>query len=245
MKKEVWFESWFDTEYYHQLYKNRDEKEANKFIETLINNLNLNPDSDVLDLACGKGRHALKMSHYFQNVTGIDLSKNSIQNAKKLSKNNLKFLTGDMRNFNLKMKFNYIFNLFTSFGYFENFDENSFVLDNCNRHLQKNGLLFIDYLNSEKVAKNLVSKESKIIDKTNYTILKKIENNFVIKDIYINKNEKKLHFYEKVQLISLNMFSKILKRSNFSIIETFGNYKLESYDQNSDRLIIVAKKNSI
>ena len=243
MKKEDWFESWFDTEYYHQLYKNRDEKEANKFIETLIKTLNLNPKSEVLDLACGKGRHALEMSHYFKNVTGIDLSKNSIQNAKKLSKNNLNFSTGDMRSFNLKMEFNYIFNLFTSFGYFENFEENSLVLDNCNRHLQKNGLLFIDYLNSEKVAKNLVSRQSKIIDKTNYTILKKIENNFVIKDIYIDENDKKLHFFEKVQLISINLFSQILKRANFSIIETFGNYKLEGYNQNSDRLIIVAKKN--
>ncbi len=243
MEKKVWFESWFDTDYYHQLYNNRDESEATVFIDNLIKDLSLNPNSEILDLACGKGRHALTMSHYFREVTGIDLSENSINTAKKLSGKNLNFFTGDMRKFNLNKNFNYIFNLFTSFGYFENFEENSLVLDNCNKHLKKNGLLFIDYLNPEKVIKNLVQKEFKTIENTNYTILKRIEDNFVIKDIYIDNDEKKLHFFEKVQLISLDKFNKILKKSNFTLIKTFGNYNLEDYGMNSDRLIIVAKKN--
>jgi cyclopropane fatty-acyl-phospholipid synthase-like methyltransferase len=243
MGKEVWFESWFDTAYYHQLYKNRDENEATIFIEKLITKLDLNPKSEILDLGCGKGRHAFKMSHHFLSATGIDLSKNSIKIANKLTKSNLKFLTGDMRRFNLNKKFDYIFNLFTSFGYFENFEENSLVLDNCNTHLQKNGLLFIDYLNPEKVIKNLVQKEYKTIDKTNFTILKRIQDNFVIKDIHISEGDEKLHFYEKVQLINLSMFNEILKKSNFTLIQTFGNYNLDDYNKNSDRLIIVAKKN--
>ena len=241
MKKEIWFESWFDTNFYHELYKNRDEDEANNFIENLIDKLKLDPDSEVLDLACGKGRHALKMSDYFQKVTGIDLSKNSINIAKKFNKENLKFFTGDMRNFSLNKKFDFIFNLFTSFGYFENFNENSLVLDNCNKHLKKNGLIVIDYLNPEKVVNTLVKNEIKIINKTKYTISRKIENNFIIKDIYINNKE---HFYEKVQLINLEMFNKILKKANFTIDQTFGNYQLDEYDKNSNRLIITALKNS-
>ena len=241
MKKEIWFESWFDTNFYHELYKNRDEDEANNFIENLIDKLKLDPDSEVLDLACGKGRHALKMSDYFQKVTGIDLSKNSINIAKKLNKENLKFFTGDMRNFSLNKKFDFIFNLFTSFGYFENFNENSLVLDNCNKHLKKNGLIVIDYLNPEKVVNTLVKNEIKIINKTKYTISRKIENNFIIKDIYINNKE---HFYEKVQLINLEMFNEILKKANFTIDQTFGNYHLEEYNKNSNRLIITALKNS-
>ena len=98
-------------------------------------------------------------------------------------------------------------------------------------------------MNPEKVIKNLVQKEFKTIENTNYTILKRIEDNFVIKDIYIDNDEKKLHFFEKVQLISLDKFNKILKKSNFTLIKTFGNYNLEDYGMNSDRLIIVAKKN--
>ncbi len=241
MKKEIWFESWFDTNFYHELYKNRDEDEANNFIENLIDKLKLDPNSEVLDLACGKGRHALKMSDYFQKVTGIDLSKNSINIAKKFNKENLKFFTGDMRNFSLNKKFDFIFNLFTSFGYFENFNENSLVLDNCNKHLKKNGLIVIDYLNPEKVVNTLVKNEIKIINKTKYTISRKIENNFIIKDIYINNKE---HFYEKVQLINLEMFNEILKKANFTIDQIFGNYHLEEYNKNSNRLIITALKNS-
>jgi cyclopropane fatty-acyl-phospholipid synthase-like methyltransferase len=243
MKKEAWFKSWFDTDYYHKLYKNRDEKEANTFIDNLITKLELNQNAEILDLGCGKGRHAFKMSHHFKSATGIDLSKNSIQIAKKLVKRNLNFQTGDMRNFNLNTKYDYIFNLFTSFGYFENFEENSLVLNNCNNHLNTNGLLFIDYLNPKKVVKTLIEKENKIIDNTSFTILKRIEGDFVIKNIQINDNNKKVEFFEKVQLIDLEMFSEILKKSSFSLVQTFGNYNLDDYDENSDRLIIVAKKN--
>lgn len=242
MKKEAWFKSWFDTDYYHQLYKNRDENEANTFIDNLIYKLELNLNSEILDLGCGKGRHAFKMSSHFKSATGIDLSENSIKTAKKLKKSNLNFETGDMRSFNLNKKYDYIFNLFTSFGYFENFEENSLVLDNCNKHLNANGLLFIDYLNPGKVIKTLIKKENKIIDKTSFTILKRIEGDFVIKDILISDNNKKVKFFEKVQLIDLEMFSKILKKSNFRLIQTFGNYNLDDYNENSDRLIIVAKK---
>ena len=74
------------------------------------------------------------------------------------------------------------------------------------------------------------------------TILKRIEGDFVIKDILISDNNKKVKFFEKVQLIDLEMFSKILKKSNFRLIQTFGNYNLDDYNENSDRLIIVAKK---
>lgn len=242
MKKEAWYRSWFDTDYYHKLYKNRDENEANSFIDNLIYKLELNLNSEILDLGCGKGRHAFKMSSHFKSATGIDLSENSIKIANKLKKSNLNFQTGDMRTFNLKKKFDYIFNLFTSFGYFENFEENSLVLDNCNKHLNTNGLLFIDYLNPIKVIETLIEKEDKIIDKTSFTILKRIEGDFVIKDILISENNKKAKFFEKVQLIDLEMFTEILKKSNFSLIQTFGNYNLDNYNENSDRLIIVAKK---
>ena len=54
-----WFETWFDSEYYHKLYKNRDDKEVEQFINNLINNLQLNLEANILDLACGKGRHSI------------------------------------------------------------------------------------------------------------------------------------------------------------------------------------------
>ena len=81
MHKKQWFETWFDTEYYHILYKHRDENEADLFIDKLVRFLNIPVQSKVLDLACGKGRHAMVLHRYNLEVLGVDLSKNSIKEA--------------------------------------------------------------------------------------------------------------------------------------------------------------------
>ena len=59
MNESSWFESWFNSPYYHLLYRDRDESEARPFIECLTQHLQLPPRARVLDLACGKGRHSL------------------------------------------------------------------------------------------------------------------------------------------------------------------------------------------
>jgi len=53
---ENWYASWFDTPYYHILYKDRDYDEAQAFMDNLTHYLNLPEESKILDLACGKGR---------------------------------------------------------------------------------------------------------------------------------------------------------------------------------------------
>ena len=79
MKKQEWFESWFDTSYYHTLYSKRDENEAKEFIVNLVEFLKIDPKSKVLDLACGKGRHSLTLNElglFFNEKTSNALAKN-------------------------------------------------------------------------------------------------------------------------------------------------------------------------
>ena len=68
MKNEDWFKNWFDSPYYHVLYKNRDKNEANVFIQNLVNWLKLDKSSTVLDLGCGKGRHAIELKKRYKNI---------------------------------------------------------------------------------------------------------------------------------------------------------------------------------
>ena len=97
MKKAEWFAEWFDTSYYHILYQHRNDVEANAFIERLVAHLSLKPGSKVLDLACGKGRHAVMFHKLGMEVLGVDLSSNSIQIAKENSCQGLAFDVHDMR----------------------------------------------------------------------------------------------------------------------------------------------------
>ncbi|MFL2637040.1 MAG: SAM-dependent methyltransferase, partial [Flavobacteriaceae bacterium] len=84
------YNTWFDSKYYHILYKDRDHDEARKFITKLLEHLNLKKNAKILDAACGKGRHSIEIEKLGYKVTGIDLSKNSIKHAKQFENLNLK-----------------------------------------------------------------------------------------------------------------------------------------------------------
>ena len=245
MREKEWFEDWFNSRYYHLLYQNRSQNEANFFIENLVENLALNENSNVLDLGCGKGRHAFKLSGIFKNVHGIDLLEININLAKQIKKQNLNFYIGDMRNFNMKKKYNYVFNLFTSFGYFENASENLSVLKCINNHLVDGGYLLIDFLNTTLIKNKTQIKEVKVIQDVKFDIQKFVSGNCIMKSIQINDSGKTSKFNERVQLFNLEDFRTMFNETGFELIKAFGNYSLDPYCEESDRLILWAKKSNV
>ncbi|MBI2259850.1 MAG: class I SAM-dependent methyltransferase [Flavobacteriia bacterium] len=244
MKKNIeWFAEWFDSRYYHVLYQHRDEQEAGLFINQLMNVLKLHKGSKVLDIACGKGRHALMFNALGFDTYGADLSENSILEAKKQQKENLSFFVQDMRDEIPINNFDLVCNLFTSFGYFEQQKENELVLKNIYSSLKKSGYLVIDFLNSVKVCKNLPQKETKTCNGIEFKIEKFFDSNHIYKNIFFTDNGKEYSFQEKVQNLSFSDFEKLLFLQQFKIEHIFGSYQLQTFNSNqSDRLIIIAKK---
>ena len=238
-----WFANWFDSSYYHILYKNRDEKEAELFIENLITKLQIKKGSKLIDIACGKGRHATYFNSLGLNVVGIDLSPNSIAAASKNENATLQFVVHDMREEYQKNSFDIATNLFTSFGYFEKMEDEQKAINAMQENLKSEGLLIFDFMNVKKVISNLVLKEQKVIDKITFNIKRKVESGHIIKDIEIIDGTKKKHFQEKVKVLTYTDFSTFISNAGLKIIDIFGNYKLEDFDSIfSDRLILICKK---
>ena len=239
----IWFANWFNSPYYHTLYKNRDEKEAEFFIENLVQYLNLKKRSKLLDIACGKGRHATYFNSLGFDVVGVDLSPNSIASAKKNENATLQFEIHDMRKIYQKNHFDVVTNLFTSFGYFDNVQDEQKAIGAMASNLKSGGLLIIDFMNVKKSITNLIASEQKTIDGITFDISRKVENQHIIKDVHITDSKKEHHFQEKVKALTLADFSDFITNAGLKIIDIFGNYKLEKFNaQTSDRLIIVAKK---
>jgi SAM-dependent methyltransferase len=142
-----WFTDWFNTSYYHILYKDRNDLDAQLFMKNITDFLELPKSAHILDLPCGKGRHAVYLNSLGYKVTGADLAKNSIVHAKQFENDSLKFKTHDMRN-PLDKTYNAIFNLFTSFGYFEDDSEDIKILENIKKGLKKGGFFVFDFLNA-------------------------------------------------------------------------------------------------
>lgn len=238
-----WYKEWFNTKYYHILYKNRDYNEANFFISNLINYLKIATNSKILDLACGKGRHSIFMNGLGYNVEGVDLSIESIEIAKKYESTYLKFKTHDMREVYKTNYFNYVFNLFTSFGYFESDDENQKVVDAMAKNLKNDGIVVIDFFNAEKTIKQLVPYEVKSIDGIDFEITKEFKKGYINKNIKFNDQGKDYFFTESVKALYQKDFERYFMKTGFSVLNTFGDYHLNTFDfLNSDRLIYVCKK---
>ena len=242
MEKE-WFATWFDTPYYHTLYKNRNETEAKRFIDNLVEHLKLPIGSRLLDLACGKGRHAITLNNKGYDVYGVDLSSNSIEQASMHSKSGLAFGVHDMRQVIPNRSFHAVFNLFTSLGYFDNTSDNDRVLSSVHKMLVPKGILVIDFMNAFRDIHDMVLKEVKEVDGIVFNIDRSYEHNFIIKDIRFEDGGEKHHYTERVQALNLDNFESLLQKAEFEILRTFGNFDLAPFDQRkSDRLIIIAQK---
>jgi SAM-dependent methyltransferase len=236
-----WFASWFDTPYYHILYKDRDYAEARLFMDNLTNYLNLPEDAKILDLACGKGRHSVYLNQLGYDVTGADLSENSIKEASEFSNEKLHFKVHDMRE-PLDEKFDAIFNLFTSFGYFENDEDNLTTLKAICESLNEYGLAVIDFMNVHHVINNLVPKEVKTVDGIRFNIKRYVEDNHIIKEIAFEDKGKQFYFTEKVKALTLEDFEAMMEEAGIYLIDVFGDYKLRKFYKNeSERLIMIFK----
>jgi cyclopropane fatty-acyl-phospholipid synthase-like methyltransferase len=240
---ENWFESWFDSKYYPILYANRDQSEAALFIDRLVDFLKVKPNSSVLDLACGKGRHSIHLHSKGLDVMGIDLSPNSIAEAKKSATSGLDFSIEDMRTFDLHRKFDFVFNLFTSFGYFNHQDENLNVLKRVFHHLNDGGTMVLDYFNATKVEKALIPHDVKKAGGIDFEVSKQVKDGCIYKQIHFVDGEKEFTFTEQVQLLHLSDFIRLFESAGFKVNHTFGNYLLEPFNvESSDRLILVCSR---
>lgn len=239
----TWFESWFDSKYYHMLYANRDEQEAETFIASLIDNLQLKKDAYVMDLGCGKGRHSVSLNNHGYKVLGVDLASNSIDFAKQYESDSLHFMVGDMRNDLGKDEFDAVFNLFTSFGYFDGLDDNLMVLRRINTSLKTGGILVIDFMNAPFIERHLVESEEKIINDVGFNISRHCDGNHFHKKIDIHDIAHQESHTERVQYIDQSQFMAMLSKAGFEIINEYGNYQLGDFElDNSPRLILHARK---
>jgi SAM-dependent methyltransferase len=238
---ENWYTSWFDTPFYHILYKDRDYAEAGNFMDTLTSFLQLSPNAEILDLACGKGRHAKYLNELGYKVTGVDLSPKSIAFAKQFANSNLIFEEHDM-SLPYPKKFDAVFNLFTSFGYFEKEEDNLRTIKAIKSELKPKGIAVIDFLNAEYVKRNLVSSETKAIEGITFNIDRIIENGYIIKKIHFIYNSKVYCFEERVKAISLSDFNDCFEKANIRLIHCFGDYQLNDFvEETSERLILIFK----
>jgi len=240
----AWFERWFDSHHYHSLYTHRDGREASRFVDAMVRRLRPPLGSTMLDLGCGVGRHARFLASKGFDVTGLDLSPRSIRKSRKLGRPGLRFEQGDMRVPFGENRFDYIVNLFTSFGYFEGLGEHLVVMRNVADALKPGGRLVLDYLNACLAERKLVPHEEKTLDGRRYRITRWTDEGHFFKKIVVGSpRSTSVEYVERVAKLTLKEFGLLFGLHELRIEEVFGDYAFGPYRQaTSPRLIVVARK---
>jgi SAM-dependent methyltransferase len=238
-----WFEEWFDSPHYHRLYRSRNHEEARLFISHLTAALALPPDAQVLDLACGRGRHASYLASLGYIVTGLDISPSNIAFARRMETERLSFFQHDMRRLFRTNYFDAVFNFFTSFGYFERESEHLQTLINVVRGMKPGGVFVIDFLNAHRVSRMLVPDQVVELDGYSYHIARRVDDRYIHKSIRFEEDGLPQVHHERVRAFTRDNLESLLKEAGLTPTRLYGNYALQPFEPtHSDRLIIVAHK---
>jgi SAM-dependent methyltransferase len=241
--KKEWFASWFDTTYYHILYAHRTHDEASDFIRELVAFLKPKAGARALDLACGKGRHSVELAKYQMDVTGVDLSGCSIAAASEHTHATLHFEVQDMRSLSFSQPFDFIFNLFTSFGYFDCDRDNAKVLEQVYMNLRPGGIFVLDYFNAALIDAQSIHEQTIERDGVQFHIKKWVDGGNVLKQIHVVDGDFNEVFQEKVQLLLPDAIATLLQQAGFRIFARFGNYQLEEMNlASSPRCLMIVEK---
>ena len=147
-----WYKTYFGEDYLRHIEPLLTPERTQREVDGIVNLLALPKGSSILDLCCGHGRHAVPFAQHGYKVTGQDLSEVFLREAEKeaLAKGvHVDWLHADMRNIPFENEFDAVINIFTTFGYLENQDEDHQVLKQVCKALKPGGFFLLEIIHRE------------------------------------------------------------------------------------------------
>ena len=238
----AWFQEFFGEEY---LRFDRHEETPTEvdFIERV---LDLPRGARVLDLCCGYGRHAIELAGRGVTVTGYDLSPVLLARARQDAKRagvEVTWVEGDMRALAFEGCFDGIINMFTSFGYFEEEDENFRVLRKVGEALKSGGRFLIETVNRDFIVRHFISRvwfragERTILEERAFDPIS--SRSLVDMTVVVGGKEKRFH--HSVRVYSYTEMEMLLAASGLRTVEVFGDFDGSAYSWDAPRMIVLAE----
>lgn len=237
----------FWRDYYQYMFSEERFAAAKEEVSRIINLTNLNGGS-MLDLCCGPGRHSVEFALRGFSVTGVDRSSFLLDRARQHAQENgalVEWINEDMRRFVRDKTFDLVCNLFTSFGYFEDEQDDLTVLRNIHRSLRDNGVLVMETLGKERLAR--VWQSATCFDLPDGSVM--VQRPQVRDDwsrvrtewILVKEGRSKTAVFEH-WIYSGRELKERLLACGFSRVQLFGSTHGTPYDVDAQRLVAVARK---
>ncbi|WP_448517783.1 class I SAM-dependent methyltransferase [Pseudothermotoga sp.] len=240
--------SWFANEdfwkdLYDWLFSEARFRSAKEEVERILALTNVR-SGNVLDLCCGPGRHSYEFARLGFNVVGVDASKFLLNKANELCLNlsNVELVHADMRDFVRPNHFDLVINVFTSFGYFEDQDDNMKVLRNIKKSLKSSGKLLMEMVSKEVLLRNyrdsVVSEQGSkmLVEKHSFEPgMARMRNQWIVLEAGEYKVYSLQHYVYSGQELKM-----MLQMCGFTNVELYGSLDGTAYDLNAKRLVVVA-----
>jgi ubiquinone/menaquinone biosynthesis C-methylase UbiE len=130
------------AKHYDLLYSWKDYKKEAETIRELIRTHKQSPGTDLLEVACGTGRHAELLQGDF-SIVATDLNEDMLRIARARCKR-VSFVRADMASLELGRQFDVVLCLFSSIGYVRTRARLKKALFNFARHLKAGGVAIIE-----------------------------------------------------------------------------------------------------
>jgi len=216
--------------------------------DQILKLLKVRPGAAILDLCCGPGRHAVELARRGFKVTGVDRTRSYLARAHKRARQadvDVEFVLADMRRFRRPRAFDAVINIFTAFGYFRKPADDVRVLKNVYASLKPGGVFVMELMGKERIAKiftartwhrepdgTIILEERWLEDDFGW-----IENKWTM----IRKGRMRTHDISH-RLYSAAELRTLLKQVGFAHVKVFGSLDGKPYDQDAQRLVLVARK---
>jgi len=233
-----WFEEWFGEEYLH-LYPHRDDEDADRLVRLIADRLALPPETRVLDVACGAGRHARAFEQLGFRTVGLDLSSPLLARARSIT--GAPLVRADMRHLPVRPRsLDLVVNLFTSFGYFDDDRDHEAALAAMIEAVRPGGWFVIDFLNASWVRETLVPEEHAVVAGTEVRIERWLHDRerYVMKTISVPDGRQ---FVERVRLLEPAELRRMIERHGAVVEHQLGSYDGAPASTGAPRAIIMAK----
>jgi SAM-dependent methyltransferase len=255
-----WYETWFDSDAYEAVYRERNLEDARRLVDLVERVARPAPGARLLDVACGRGRHALLLAARGYRVTGVDLSANAIATARRRAARQeltARFEVADMRDLPYEAAFDGVLNLFTSFGYFEDDREHAEAVRQMARALVPGGFLVQDFLNAERAAASLVPEDERTQHAEGIGTVTVRQRRWLSNGDAGRRVNKRIElccfdhaegepdtyvFTESVRLFSREDFERMYEAAGLRLEGVYGDYEGGPHTPESPRLILHARR---
>lgn len=260
MSQADWWKTLFDQKYLDTYLSELTSERTKTEVDFVVKAAGLKPEDEVLDLACGHGRHSIELAKRGFRVVGLDYSEPFLSKAKEDAEQagvDVRFVRGDMKALPFNQDFDVALMLFTAFGYFDN-EGNQQTLGEVAKSLKPGGRFLIDVISGEAVHSRF-QKEGQKEEGTN---LLKIPQTFERGNLKINEVEwydpekqlihnhrewidengarKEYDFY--LSVYTVDQYKEMLSKAGLEFKQVWGDFQGNPHNTNNFRTIILAER---